>query len=298
MLIPQGCSAVSGEAGKVDAEIRLGLKTKETKEQESNFNNFTATAQEIINRHQDSLAKEYKIPSVSLSYQPWAFGPNLYWLTRGESDESQILSHTNAVTETALAKEIPLLKKIFKTAKIDDQEYAKASVTETVLHEIGHNVFVASDQKISKRIGASVEANILDELKAETVGLKVLSETAQKGNLPPGLDLKTQLLAKLGTNFDYLKNKSAQKSSAGEPYYICGATIIGGLLAKGLIRKKDSGYEISDPAASIQEIVNIGDKVLAFYTNSATKPTDVKNYIKELRNKSQDPLLQEFIKNL
>lgn len=294
MLIPQGCSSVSGEAGKVDVEIRLGLKTKETREQEKGFSKFTAIAQEILDDNRDNLAKDYKIPNVNLNYQPWSFGPNLYWVTRGESGEDQIVSHTNAVSEVAIANEAPLLKKMFNE-NVDSVEYSKAAVAETVLHEIGHNVLNSEDKKISKKIGKSFEAGILEELKAETMGMKILYETFQRGNLPNGLNIKTQLLAKLGTNLDYLKNKSGKKSGAGEPYYICGATILGSLLEKGLVAKKDSNYEIVNPQACVEEISNIGDKVLSFYTNSGTKSVDVKNYINELRAKGQKPLIKDLI---
>jgi hypothetical protein len=297
-LIPQGCTAVAGEAGKIDAEIRLGLKTKESKEQENSFNEFTKTAQEILDNNRSSLAKDYQIPSVSLNYQPWAFGPNLYWMTRGESNESQILSHTNAVTEVAIVKEIPLLRKAFASEPIDEDSYSRAAVAETVLHETGHNVLDSEDKSISKRIGKSFEAGILEELKAETVGMKILSETIKKGNLPSGIDIRSQLQAKLGGNLDYLKNKSSQKAGAGEPYYICGVAIIGGLLEKGLISQTKAGYEIREPEACLQQIAALGDKVLSFYTNPDSKPADVKNYIKELRGRGQDQTLRDLIKSL
>lgn len=297
MLIPQSCTAVGGEAGKVDAEIRLGLKTKETREQEKGFNKFTNIAQEILDNNRDSLAKDYKVPDVNLNYQPWAFGPNLYWVTRGESGEDQILSHTNAVNEVAIANEVPLLKKMFKK-DINRDRYSKAAVTETVLHETAHNVLNSEDKKISKRIGKSFEAGILEELKAETVGMKILFEASQRGELPKGVNLEDQLMAKLGANLDYLKNKSDKKSGSGEPYYICGTAIIGALLEKGLIKKTDSRYEITDPEACVKEISRIGEEVLSFYTNNEGKPADVKEYIKELRGKGQEVLIKDLIKEL
>ncbi|MFA6416801.1 MAG: hypothetical protein WCW61_01265 [Patescibacteria group bacterium] len=297
MIIPQGCSSVSGEAGKVDAEIRLGLKTKETREQEQEFSKFTGIAQEMINKNRDCLAKDYKVPDVKLNYQPWSFGPNLYWVTRGESGEDQILSHTNAVREVAVTNELPLLKKVFKE-DVDENKYSQAAVTETVLHEISHNVLDSEDKKVSKRIGKSFEKGILDELKAETLGMKILYDSYQRNELPHGIDIKTQLSAKLGANLDYLKNKSNQKASAGEPYYLCGATIFSSLIEKGLVISKGSGYEINNPEACIKEIANLGEKVLSFYTNMETKPADVKNYINELRKNSQGPIVQEFIKVL
>ena len=298
MVIPQGCSSVAGEAGKIDVEIRLGLKTKETREQEKGFNEFTKIAQNLLDKNNNSLKKYYRIPQVNLNYQPWAFGPNLYWMTRGESNEVQILSHTNAVSEVAVAKEIPLLNKVFKSEKIEDRGYSKASITETVLHETGHSVLDSADKIIAKRIGTSLEAGALEELKAETLGMKILLEAYETGTLPKGISMRSQLLAKLGTNLDYLKNKSDKKSSSGEPYYLCGSAIISSLLEKELITKSGSGYEVGDTNDCIKEIVNIGDSILAIYTSNKTKPIDVKNYINEIRKKGQDSQIKDFVQEL
>jgi len=297
MLIPQGCASVSGEAGKVDAELRLGLKTEETKKREKDFGKFTEIGQRILDSHRDSLDKDYQVPNVNLNYQPWSFGSNLYWVTRGESSESQILSHTNAVVEVAVTKEIPLLKKIFDK-DIDSLKYSQAAVTETVLHETAHNVIDSEDKKIAKRIGKSFEAGILEELKAEVVGTKILYEAHKRGEVPDWIDLKTQILAKLGANLDYLKNKSDKKAGAGEAYYLCGATILSRLFDKGLIKKMGAAYEITDEEACLKEMAELGDEVLSFYTNSDSKPADVKAYIKELRSQGQSPLIKGLIREL
>lgn len=298
MMVTQGGSSSAGEAGKIDAEIRLGLRTKETKEQENDFQAFTEIAQKMLDAHKRSLAKDYQIPNVRLNYQPWAFGPNLYWMTRGESNEHQILSHTNAVTEVATAKEVPLLGKMFKTEHIEESAYARAAEVGTVLHEISHNVLDQEDKKVGKRVGQSFEAEILEELKAETLDIRILLEAAQRGVLPAGVDMKSQLLAKLGTNLDYLKNKSDKKASTGEPYYICGTAIFSRLLEKGLIKKGNSSWSIGDIDDCLKEIAAISDQVLSFYLDNNSKPADVKNYIRDLRAKGQSPLIKDLVNNL
>lgn len=295
MIIPQGCASVAGEAGKVDAEIRLGLKTKETKRQEQSLDNFTKIAQEMLTSFDSSLDKSLLIPKVNLNYQPWAFGPNLYWNTRGESNESQILSHTNAVSEVALVHELPLVKKLFNREKITEEQYAGASVVETALHETGHSVVDYSDKKVAKRIGKSFEVEILEELKAETVGMKIFAEAIKRQELPSDVDIRLQLIAKLGTNLDYLKNKSNKKASSGEPYYICGAAIIGRLLEKGLIKKTVGGYDLGDVEACIQEIASIGEEILLLYTDEKSKPADAKNYVGKLREQNKSKELTELI---
>jgi len=249
ILIPQGAVAVAGAAEKVDVEIRLELKTVKNQRQEEELNKYTHLGQEILAGQASTLAKPYTIPRVNLTYQPWAFGPNLYWQTRGESNASQILLHTNAVSEAALAKEWPLLKKAFKGEKIEETAYQEAALAETVLHEVGHNVIPYNDKAVRKRLGPGFAVEILEELKAETIGMKILGAAIKKGFSPAGLEARSQLLAKLGANLDYLKNKSSKKASSGEPYYPCAAAIIGRLLERGLLVKGENGYELGATGA-------------------------------------------------
>lgn len=294
VIVPQGCASVSGEAGKVDVEIRLGLKTREIKEQERGLDNFTQIAQTMLNGYQDALSKEYGVPKITLNYQAWAFGPNLYWHTRGESSEDQIVSHINAVSEVAIAQELPLVKRLFRNERISEEEYANASVVETVLHETGHNIIDYSDKRVSKRTGRSFEVEILEELKAEILGMKILFEAMEKNKVLENVNLRAQLLAKVGTNLNYLKNKSSKKSDSGEPYYISGAAIIGRLLEKGLLIKTGDCYELGDTNTCIKEIADISQEILPLYIDNQSKSGDVKNYVNNLRHKSQESSLTDL----
>ena len=140
MLIPQGAASVTGEAGKVDIEMRLGLKTTETRSQEKEFEMFRKIAQELADKDQASLAEKLEIPRVTFNYQPWAFGPNLNSVTVGESEKSQILVHVNADKEIVKQKELPVLQKLFPQEDINLDNYLSAVVNENTLHEMSHNV--------------------------------------------------------------------------------------------------------------------------------------------------------------
>lgn len=298
MLLPQGSASVTGDAGKVDIEMRLGLRTAETRNQEKEFEVFRDIAQGFIDEYQDSLKEKSSVPEVTFNYQPWAFGPNLNSVTVGSSDESQILVHANADREIIKQREVPILKRIFSGVEIDLDEYLRAVVKENTLHEIGHSVLNSEDKKVHKRIGGRFEASVLDEIKAEVFGLKILQTAKDKEVLPTEIDLRTQLLAKLGSCLNYLKSNSAAAGGDGEEYFTCGATIIGRLIEKNLLKKDDRGYKLGDFEACRQEIIAIGEEIIPLYTSEQSRSADVKAYINSLRQKATDPRLQEFVKNL
>lgn len=298
MLLAQGAASVTGEAGKVDIEMRLGLRTSETRNQEKKFEVFRNIAQEMVDENKDKLEGDYKIPEIIFNYQPYSFGPNLSAVTVGESEKSQILVHANADREIIKERETPLLTRTFGSEQIALDEYLKAVVNENTLHEIGHSVLSTQDEKVNERVGNRFESGILDELKAETVGMKILAEAENQGNLPEGIDLRMQLLAKIGTNLNYLKNKSNKRGGDGEEYYVCGATIIGHLLDKKLIKKEAGEYALGETDSCIKEIASISEEVLSLYVTENSSPKDVKNYINNLRQKAQDPSMQEFISDL
>lgn len=297
MLIPQGAASVAGEAEKVDIEMRFGVKTKETKQLEKDFEVFRGIALDLIEKNQASLDEEPSIPEITFNYQLGAFGPNLTSVTTGESGPEQILVHHNSDRQIVINRELPSLKKIFNQ-EIDQDKYLAAVPKENTLHEISHSVLKSDDEKVHKKIGGRFEAEILDELKAETVGMKILEEAERSGSLPEDIDMRMQLLAKLGTNLHYLKNNSGEKGSDGEEYFVCGATIIGRLMDKGLMQKIGETYVLGDTRSCVREIASIGDEVLLFYTKENSKPVAAKKYIDSLRDKEKLSNIRELLADL
>ena len=218
MIIPQGTASVAGDANKIDVELRLGFRTEKTKNMEKTFAEFCEVAGRINQQFNDKLDEPYEIPSVMLNVQPFAFGPNLYWTTRGYSSKEAILSHTNAVTDVALERELPYVSNFLPRESLDLERYKEAAVAVTVCHEIGHTVMSEEDDAVKERIGESAEANILEELKAEAVGIKLFHESLKQNS---SFDSKASFhfLAELGTLCDYALNKSSDKGSSGERDY-------------------------------------------------------------------------------
>ncbi|MDD4607234.1 MAG: hypothetical protein PHS07_02795 [Patescibacteria group bacterium] len=302
MVIPQGNASVAGDASKVDIELRLGVKTLETREMENEFQSYRQTAQFMLDKVDTGLDEKYKIPEVNLNYQPFAFGSDLFWMTRGESDEKTISSHVNSVADVAIVRELPLLQKTFLEMKTDQADYTKLAVDETVRHEIGHSVASWEDKKVLKRIGTGFNADVLEELKAETLGAEFFYQKAIEANLD-STEIKKHFSAKMGAMCDYLANKD-KKSEADRIYYYSGVAMFDKLLEQGVIVMSESGqYEITDAKKGFEVLGEIGKDILNnFHTNSKIKPKEVKQnlkgFIQGLKEKDKKDQVQSFIEFL
>ncbi|MFZ2969674.1 MAG: hypothetical protein WA063_00850 [Minisyncoccia bacterium] len=298
MIMPQGAPSVAGEASKVDVELRFGLRTEKTKAMEENIGVFMSEAQAINKNYESLMDGHYDMPKPRVNFQPWAYGPNLYWMTRGQSGKERMTTHANSVAEVSKNKEIPLMKKVFEE-EFEDKDYLDAAIIETSLHEIGHIVLSDEDKKVSERIGKGPHENALDELKAETIGMSLLNNKIKRDEVPEGVDLRSQLLAKLGGNVDYLKNKSSERVSSGERYYLCGIAIFVKLFEKKLIIKTQSGkYSIGDTKECINAISEMSNDLVPLYTDDSSKPEDVEKYIDKIRELKNNSQIKEFIEYL
>ncbi len=171
MLVTQECQGV--HENKTDIELRYGQRTERALKMEKWFNKVRDYAQEYLNKIRDPKKEEFEIPKVLLNFQPFAFGPNLHFFTTAESGDEIILTHTNAVEDVANFIEMPLAEKVLGKIDVSEKKYRQGALISTAMHEIGHTVMSNEDDEIRKRLGKDSSAWILEELKAETVGLKL-----------------------------------------------------------------------------------------------------------------------------
>ncbi len=304
MFIAQGCSAVAGEANKVDIEMRLGFQTPETRQLSEFYNGYRPIAQGLINERKDSLAETYEVPQVVLNVQPFAFGPNTYYMTPAESGESSILSHIDVMKEVAANKEFPVLNKAFSNLPIDIEAYKAAANHEAVLHEIGHNVLFENDQNVRRRIGRSSESAILEELKAETVGMVILEKRLSQMDQTEAARLaKEQFCAKLGANSHYLAHESDEKGSGGERYYYTGAAIINELMSRGTIVSQEGRYQVTDYRGGVKALAEMGRMILdEFYGNDQQPAAGVrksaKGFITGIKKQARSELIKDYVKTV
>ncbi len=291
VLIPQATAAVSGDAEKVDVELRLGLRTPQIEAMEKVANSARGVAQEILDQYHGAVESSTKIPPITLTYQPFAFGPNLHWMTRGESTGDKILSHVNAVADVARRNEIPLLEKVFEIGKIDPDAYSQSANLETVLHEVAHSIMIRGDAMVKVRVGSGNRSSIIEELKADTVNMLILDRSEKEGKI--AVDRKAQFLAKLGTVCDYMSDSSEELD---DYYFYTGVRIIHDLLHAGAVEKGENGkFAIRDAEKGMEVIGKIGNEVLGIYSDLKTDPAAINDYADGIIAMKDDPLVREFI---
>ncbi len=294
MLIPQASAAIAAEANKVDVELRVGFRTRESIELEKTLEQFRAIAQTLLNEQRPYLDKDQTIPPVLVNFQPFAFGPNVYWMTQGEQGREKIVIHTNAIIDVATSAAHPLLQQMFVDAP-SEQDFKSAYILSTSLHEIGHSIAPNEDLSIRDRVGESNESAVLEELKADTYDLKLIWEYSQKGLQPP-IDLKKQFMTKMADICNYLKNRSSEIGSSGERYFYDGIAFLTQLFEKGILVKEGATYRVVDHLAGIQAISELADEVTQKYLKGT--PQEVGEYVEQIRSKTQWQPVADFLEQL
>lgn len=293
MLIPQGDASVAGSANKVDTEIRLGFITKDSHKLRETMQPFRQSVEKMIEAQAPYMDKTYPVPPVITNYQI-AFGPNLYWTTRGEEGLEKLVAHLNAVVDVAVAYGYPAIQKMFtNTMKIEDFE--AASQMDNTLHELGHVPLYKEDKKIKERLGSSKEVGVLEELKADTVNQKLAWEHVQAGN-KENLDLEAQFMAKMGDICFYLTQKSSNPDFGSAKYYYAGVAMLERLFEKGIIKKAGEKYTVTNLQEGVHALADLGDESMRLYTHGS--PKELKKYVQGFYDRAHTGEVGEFIARL
>lgn len=300
MLIPGATAGVTADADKIDVDFRLGYRTKEILELESLIeqNRYLIIAQQIVDGYREKLKEIVNVPEMIFNVQPFSFGSNLQFQTSAEAGEEVTLSHVNVNNEVAKEEIMPIINKSFPFEKygIDPAEYNQLVNVDTVLHEIAHNIMPNDDESVQERVGHGLSAAILDEIKAETVGMIVFKKSLEGLPEDKAKDkINKAFYAKLLTVCHYLANKSSDKGTDGEKYYLSGLAVVNRLLESGAISFKNGQYKIIDADLGINEVSKLGQELLDnFYLNENSTGSHVTFYINKLRKMNNNQNIQDF----
>ncbi len=296
MIVPQDNPGVAGDAEKVDVELRLGFISKENREIEPIIDYFRALADKKLQSNQAFFDKETHVPKLITNYQTVAYAPNLSWMTRGEDGRERILAHNNAVLDVTTTMALPALRSVLHD-EITEAEFDRASILDNALHELGHQFTPKAryDTKVKGRLGSGSHTRAIEEMKADTGNMKLLTLTMAEGN-PHNINIRNQFMAKLGDICDYLKNKPSQVGVSGEFYFAAGLAMISRLIEKGVLVLEGDKYRVSDAEAGVRALAELSDEVVSFYTEGT--PEKLKSYIDTVRAKKEDPAVAAFLTKL
>ncbi|MDP3947386.1 MAG: hypothetical protein Q8Q41_01690, partial [bacterium] len=154
-----------------------------------------------------------------------------------------------------------------------------------------------NDPAVHKRIGVGSEEAIVEELKGEVVGAKILLESFKRGVLSRN-ELGTQFFAKVGTLLGYLAKKSDVEGSDGEKYFFAGIAMLDALLKGGGIVESKGSYVMRNAELGLGALASIADQFLAMYADDATTPARIKTLGQKLREKKKSPAIKDFLDKL
>jgi hypothetical protein len=294
-IIGQGTAMVAGEANKMDIELRVGLRNEKALTLEKTMRAFHESAQNMVDSKISALSGRFIIPPIQVTRQIYAFGTNLFWETPADTRAESTNIHYNTIARGA-AEMKPILDKLLPGNRIMDNRYENAFVEDIGLHELGHGILPVEDNNISAKIGTSDEANILEELKAETDSFTILKKCLEQGEK---IDIEAHALAKIAFIITYLLKMSPEKGSATERYYYAGIAMLKKLMDNGILQKSADGYKIANPNQAVAAIAEMGNEIISrFYENPDSKPEDVQKAMQEVREAKQDPNVLEFLEAL
>lgn len=298
-VIAQAIPTVARDANKVDVELRLGFTDRQTRNLMGRLAPTHHEGQKLFDallEGKERLVDEYRtISPAVLTSHAMGFGPNLYWRVDAEQRPGHSLLHPDVVMESA-KEDLPQLQKIFGITMAPDR-YALAALTELDAHETGHMVFCWLDQPVANRIGLNEQGEswILEELKAETTGARLLYERIQSQK---DVDAREQLAAKLSSILYYITQKSPEGS--GERYYYTGLVELQILLAEGIIVPEGNRYAIRDPERGLQVLAKQGEELLrTYYADPNASPRSVRSFVASLKERvAADERIQSFLRSL
>ncbi len=292
MFIPQATPMVAGDANKIDTELRFGFRTKEalSLEKELDLSGIKECAQEYSDLLRGGINKKTKIPEAMVNFQPFAFGPNLTFFTTAESTEKSIISHHNVLNEIA-DNEMVLAENLLQK-KFDREKFRKICISSTTTHELGHLILPIEEETTTKKLGSASYTNVLEELKGETTGLKILFDYYKKNKT---VDLEANLVYEIGALADYLINYSINDKSEGERYHLTGVAIVNRLIEKNVLIKVDDHYETGDPEKVFEVISELAEETISFYIDPKKSRKDAKDYLEKIRKSAHSPAIRDFI---
>jgi len=292
MIIPH---AVGGRKGRVEMEMRVGYRTQETEQMQSQIHACHQIGAAFVEEHKAAFAEPYVLPPAFVNLQPFCFGVGDYWAVRGQAGRQIILSHSNAIEAVARQKQLPLARAML-TNTIDNEAYVKAAVFDVANHEIAHATSPRLDSNIGRRVDPNAnDATILEELKAETLSIFLAKTAHKKGDVPRDV-VEMFIAIRIADSADYIRSKSSEKGTTGERYFYPGLKILHTLLECGALVRDGEKYRIADAQKGIEALAAIGENIpRQFHFNEQATMADVSAFSDEVRQLLDDGETKKFV---
>ena len=295
-LSTQEYSYVTGAAGKVDAELRIGLETPKTKAYEYMLMPYQRISQKMAQGYNRALAKPSMPIKVRFQDMVYGTGSNTFWRTQGESNDKTIDVYVDSGEDVARHMVLPIYEKIFGK-KLDARSvdiFIRNYVESLAVHELGHTVLTVNDEAIYNRTGTGVGSNVIEELKADVIGMNIFWEHMKESW---DMDHARRMIEVLVTySLEYILNRTSADGHGTSMYGDGGVVVLSHLLNSGALTKNAAGlYEITDPSKGFASLLGISEYICALYADPKTTPERVEQYAQYLKKHAENEKVKELI---
>lgn len=295
-LCTQDYAYVSGPAAKVDAELGVSIETPKTKAYEYMMTPYQKIAERLADRYRGALAKPNEPVNVQFQELFFGTGSNCFWRTQGESTDTMIDVYVDSAEDIARQVALPLYERIFdKRLDMRAQDsFVRHYVESLAVHELAHTVLSSIDAAVSARIGSGVGLNAVEELKADSVGMKIFWEHIK--NTWDMQHAKRMLENLVTYSVEYMLNRPSADGHGTSMYGDGGAAILSHLLNSGALQKLPTGaYEIQDTAKGFATVVGVAEYILTLYADPNTTPERIEQYAQYLKKHAENPKVKDLI---
>ena len=296
VLSTQAYSYVTGDAGKADAEFRVAIETQKTKAYEYMLLPYQKIAEKFARVFDRSLSKPSIPITVRFQEMLYGTGSNTFWRTQGESSEKIIDIYVDSGEDVARHMAIPIYERVFgKQLDTRAKEiFVRNYVESLAVHELGHTVLSDTDESVKSRVGQGVGFSMIEELKADTVGMKIFWERMKN---TWDMDHAKRMLEMLVTySLEYILNRTSFDGHGTSMYGDGGTMILSHLLNAGALKKSARGtYEIQDAAKGFSALVAVAEYICVLYADPQTTPDRIEQYAKYLKKHKENPKFQELL---
>ncbi len=284
--------AVPGETGKVEIELRIGIREPQYDKAKERIERMHQSVQSIFDNYKkdDGTITRPTIAPTLLPSSLLGFGVSNSWYLDAENNSQRVILHPNVVDRIGIDD---ATENYFEIPDFDLRKFQDAALVEVASHEDGHGVYSWEDPEVVKRIGLNknpVDAWSLEETKADLMGAKaILSDWDQMTE-----EQQTyQVAAKIGLITFLITQK---KEEGGGRYFNTAAVLLDTLHSAGAISLQENGkISVSDAKKFFEALAERGEEIVKKYYQNPAGENTAADFMEEIRSVLDDANVTKYI---
>jgi len=272
----------------LDPELRVVIRTKESKEEEESFRGLqTSLAEKLDSIGAGEFKEDMKKRLIRNYISIGAYGVNTTFVAAAQSNPAIALYLDEQIRayDVNLQKLLPLVDGSEKAfADTPPEVVEKMSRNDTMLHELSHSAYWGKRPE-TERLGAESAVTIA-EVCAESIHRGLAKEMIADKTLP--YTEEQYISESIGMALQSMKD-----SNPSDEYFKADAFVLNGLFEKGIAEFKDGKIHITDNVAFFEYYKNNAKEIIALYQDETMTPIKAKKWLSE--KCVTGPKLQEFL---